>query len=189
MYRTAIIAMSIALSAATPALADEISDTLNSAIKSYEAGDLGRTNEDLTYAMQLITQKRGEALQAFLPEPIDGWELQKSKGSGNGGGLAMFGGGLTASAVYKRDRDRIEVQIIAGSPMIASMAMIFNNPAAIGAQGKLTRIGREKVLIKNDGELQSLVDNRILVQVSGKGSAEDKEALFRKIDLQGLKDF
>ncbi|MEZ5659225.1 MAG: hypothetical protein R3E83_12045 [Burkholderiaceae bacterium] len=189
MIRTALAAAAIGLAISTPVLADELGDTLKAALSSYEAGDLSRTNEDLTYAMQLLNQRRADALQKFLPEALDGWELSKSKGSNNGAGMAMFGGGLTANAVYRRDRERIEVQIIANSPMIASMAMIFNNPAAIGAQGKITRIGREKVLIKNDGEMQSLVDNRILVQVSGKAPAEAMEAYFRKIDLNGLKDF
>lgn len=188
MKRTATALLAIALSAATPAWGDEISDTIKSALESYGAGDVSRTHEDLTYALQLLNQKRADALKAFLPAPLDGWKLNESEGSA-GGGMAMFGGGLTASAKYTRDRDRVEVQIVADSPMVASMAMLFNNPAALGAQGKVTRIGREKVLVKENGEMQTLVDNRVLVQVSGRAPAKDLEAFFRKIDLNGLKSF
>jgi hypothetical protein len=188
MKRT-LAALTFAAAAVSPVWADELSDTIKGALASYESGDLGRTSEDLTYALQLLNQQRAETLKAFLPEPLDGWELRESKGSSNAGGMALFGGGLTASAEYRRERDRIEVQIISDSPMISSMAMIFNNPAALGAQGKIKRIGREKVLIKNNGEMQTLIDNRIMVQVSGRAPAEDMEAYFSKIDLRALKDF
>jgi hypothetical protein len=73
--------------------------------------------------------------------------------------------------------------------MIAAMAGMFANPAAMGAMGSVKRIGREKVIVTNDGELQALINNRILVQVTGSAPVEDKEAYFGAIDLAGLKDY
>ncbi len=66
---------------------------------------------------------------------------------------------------------------------------MFGNAALMGSMGKVKRIGRQKVVITNDGELQAMVDNRIFIQVTGRAPVEDKEAYFGAIDLAGLKDF
>jgi hypothetical protein len=66
---------------------------------------------------------------------------------------------------------------------------MFGNTALMGAMGQVKRINRQKVVITKNGELQALIDNRILVQIGGNASAEDKEAYFAAMDIKGLEDF
>ena len=100
-----------------------------------------------------------------------------------------FGGGLTATANYLRANERAMIQVSVDSPMVATMAMMMGNAAAMSAQGERKRIGRQKVLVTKRGEIQAVIDDHILVQVSGNAPEDVKEAYFKAIDLRGLKNF
>ncbi len=180
-------ALTLALVPATPALADEVSDSIRAALEAYEAGDVTLAKEELDYAGQLLSQMKAEGLSAFLPTPMDGWS--REDGETQALGAAMMGGGLTASATYTRAGERVEVSLMADNPMVTAMAGMFSSTAMMGAMGTLKRINGQKAVLTNDGELQALVNNRILVQVTGSGSTADKEAYFAAIDMDGLKDF
>ena len=173
--------------AALPAAADEIEEALQMALEAYKAGDINAAKEEVDYAAQLIAQMKAAGLNDFLPEALPGW----SRAEGDQGGQAMmgFGGGMTASASYSRDQDAIEIQLMADNQMVTSMAMMFGNAAMMGSLGKVKRIKRQKVVVTQQGELQAMVDNRILVQITGNAPVEDKEAYFAALDLRGLQDF
>lgn len=187
-FTTATLAAIVLAAAPLAASADEFAEVLEQARKAYADGDLAATNEELKYATQLLGQMRAAKLEALLPAAPSGWTRAEAK-SQNAAGMAMFGGGMTAEATYKKDRERVVVSVLTESPMVASMAMMFDNAAIAGAQGTLKRIEREKVLIKPEGELMSLIDNRILVTVKGKSGADTLEQFFRAIDLKALKAF
>ncbi|MQX37198.1 hypothetical protein [Roseospira navarrensis] len=182
---TLAVAVSIGLPA--PAHADEIEDSITAALDAYRAGDVDLAKEELDFAAQLLAQMKAEGLAGFLPPAMSGWT--REDGETQAMGAAMMGGGQTAGATYTRGSDTVDIQLVADNPMIAAMGAMFANPAAMGAMGSIKRIGREKVIVTNDGELQALVNNRILVQVSGSASVEDKTAYFEAMDIAGLKDF
>jgi len=73
--------------------------------------------------------------------------------------------------------------------MVTAMAAMFGNATLLGAMGQVKRINRQTVVITQQGELQALVANRILLQLSGNAPVEDKEAYFAAIDLKGLAAF
>jgi hypothetical protein len=87
----------VALALATlPAAADEFTDTLDSALKAYNSGDITGAREDLDYAGKLLTALKADALAKFLPEAPAGWtrEAASDDDSAAAGGLmGMFGGG------------------------------------------------------------------------------------------------
>ena len=58
----------------------------------------------------------------------------------------------------------------------------------MGSMGKVKRINRQKVVITNDNEIQTLIDGRIMIQISGNADLEAKEAYFKAIDLKALKE-
>ncbi|MGB7182430.1 MAG: hypothetical protein WBD51_10890 [Burkholderiaceae bacterium] len=165
--------------------ADDFTDTLENARQAYEEGDIGAAREELVYATQLLGQMRTKKLIGFLPEAIDGWERKDAKDQG-GAGLSVMGGGTTATANYKNDKEQIKISIIADSPMIQGLSMLFSNAALAGSQGTMKRIARQKVMVKPDGSLTTLVDKRIMVEVSGRAPAEIKEAYFKLIDFKAL---
>lgn len=181
------LAVALALGAA-PAGADEVEEALEYAIEAYRAGDLSVAKEEVDFAAQLIAQQKAAALGDYLPAALPGWTRHDDQQ----GGQAAFGG-MMASATYVSDaegsRNRVDVQIMANSQMVSAMAAMFTNPALMGSSGTMKRINRQKVMIDQQGEVKSLVDNRILVTIGGDASLEDKEAYFEAIDLRSLEAF
>ena len=185
--RKLIAAAALVAIVAGPAGADEVEETLEAALEAYRAGDIALAKEEVDFAAQLIAQQKAAGLAAFLPGPLDGWEKEES--GSEGASPAMFGGGSMASATYKGEAGRVEIQMMADNQMVASMAAMLGNAAMMGQMGTVKRKGRQKYVVTNQGEVQALVDNRILVQISGSADAAVKEAYFEAIDLEGLAAF
>lgn len=186
MKRICAVALSLALSA--PAAADEVEDALTMALEAYQVGDVTLAIEELDFAKTLLTQMKGQALQNYLPEAPSGWERRVSENSG-GGAAGFMGGGMVAEALYTRDTKRVNVQIMANGQMVTTMATMFGNSTMMSSMGKVKRHGRQKYVVTHDGEIQALIDGRILVQIDGSAPVADKEALFFEMDFAGLKAF
>lgn len=179
-----LAAVAVAL-AASPAMADEFTDTLNSALSAYNDGDIQYALEELTYAQELLNKMKSGAIQAFLPEAPEGWtrEIDTSAASG----LSMFGGGSGVAATYSNGSDTVTITIMMDNPMVTGLAALFSNPALMATQGKPLRVGREK-FIDQDGTLVSLIGGRILVQAEG-AAHEVMVPLLEKIDYRKLAQF
>ncbi len=172
-------------------IADDISDTLNEAIKSYENGEYTIAVEDINYALQLIQQKKSEGLAAHLPEPLEGWSAKKVESSSAGSGI--FGGGIGANREYKKGSSKIKIEILTDSPILQSMMGLFSNPMfAMSDGGKLERINRQKAIVKykeerERGEITIIVAKRFLVKVEGtKVSEDDLKAYAKMINFKKL---
>lgn len=169
------------------ARADEIEEAIRAALTAYQAGDIATTREELTYAVQVLSQVKAEGLAGYLPQAQPGWTREDVDTQAMGS--AFMGGGLMAQASYHRDGDTVDITLMADNPMVASMAGLFSTPGLAGAMGQVTRINRQTVIVTPDGELQTLVNNRVLIQITGTASAGDKEAYMAAIDVNALKDF
>ncbi|WP_300512666.1 hypothetical protein [Aliiroseovarius sp.] len=165
------------------ARADEVSDTLESALAAYNEGDIQYALEELEYAKQLIAAMKTDALSAFLPAAPDGWTREVN--SEMNAGLAFMGGGIGAEADYSRDGQTFSITIMADNPMIAAFAGMIGNAGMMGA--KLERVGRMKYM-NQDGELSGLVDNRILIQAKG-APVDVMIPVLKAIDVKALEDF
>ena len=183
MFRATFYAL-ILVAVANPALADEVTDTLSSALQAYEEGDIEYALEELDYAKQLLQQMTTQELAGFLPDAPAGWTREMAD-SDVTAGLAMMGGGAGASAEYSNGVDTVEIMMIADSPMVQMFAGMLSNAGMLGM--KLHRVGREK-FVDNDGELSGLVDNRILIQAEG-AAPEVMIPLLEDIDFKALEDF
>lgn len=183
MFRATFYAL-VMLSIANPALADEVTDTLSSALQAYEDGDIAYAVEELDYAKQLLNEMNTQELAGFLPEAPAGWTREIS-GSDVTVGLGMLGGGSGASATYSKGSESVEITLIADSPMATMIAGMLTNAGMLGM--KLHRVGREK-FVDNDGDLTGLIDNRILVQASG-ADPDVMIPLLEEIDYKALADF
>jgi hypothetical protein len=182
-----VLVTAVTLSMAHKARADDIADAIQAALEAYQAGDVNAAKEELDFASQLLSQAKAAGLADFLPEPLDGWE--RSEAESQAVGSAMMGGGLSASAAYTNGDTRVEIEMLADNPMVAAMAGMFSSTATMGAMGTVKRINRQTVILTNDGELQALINNRILIQVRGDAPVEDMEAYFAAIDMDALKAF
>ncbi len=142
--------------------ADEVSDTLQSALQAYEDGDIKYALEELDYAKQLLKQIQSTALTDFLPEAPEGWSREIDTETA---ALLGFGGtGAAAQATYSNGDEQFTIMFLADNPMIMSMGAMIANAGAMGA--KVVRVGRQKFMVQ-DNELTGLVDNRILVKADG----------------------
>lgn len=181
------IALILAALVALPARADDVEDSIAAALDAYHAGDIKKAKEEVDFASQLLGQMKAEGLSEFLPEALDGWERQDAETDSQA--MTAFGGGQMAEATYTSGDQRVDVQIMADNQMVTAMAAMFSNPMMMGAMGKVERIGGEKVVITEEGDIQALIGGRILVQIGGSADTAAKEQYFEAIDVEGLKKF
>jgi hypothetical protein len=171
------------LAFATPASADEISDTIQSALDAYNEGDTTYALEELNFAIQQINALKKDSLAGFLPEALDGWtrEIDDQMAAG----MMAFGGGVGASAEYRNGTNDFTITYMADNPMVASMAGMLANPALTG--GKMIRVGRQK-FVSQDGQMMALIGNRVLVQVDG-DDADAITAHLETVDFKAMAGF
>jgi hypothetical protein len=197
MHRLSVFTMTVAAAflfmtvVSSSVLADDVTDSINEALKQYNNGELADAVQSLDYSAQLIRQKKGGQLEAFLPKPISGWEAEDAKSEAMGS--AMFGGGITAERSYVKGDSRVNVKIITDSPMMQGMMMMFSNPMmATSDGGKLEKISGEKAIVKysgdnKDGNINMVIAGRFLVTVEGNDVArEDLIAYAEGIDFKKL---
>ncbi len=166
----------VLITISSPAFADDVTESINEALDYYKNGEFTDAVDSLNYASQLIQQKKSENLTTFLPEPLEGWSSKKPES--NAAGAAMFGGGITAVRKYAKGKNKITIEIVADSPMLQSVMMMFSNPMyATSDGGKLEKIKRQKAIVKfkpetNSGEIKIVVVNRFLVTVKGNNTTK-----------------
>ena len=174
--------------------ADEITDSIEEATEYYKESNYVEAANSLDYASQLIRQKRGDKLEALLPEPLAGWSAEDVKSQAAGPGF--LGGMISAKRMYKKDNSSVTIEIITDSPALQSMVMMFSNPAYASADGgKLLKIKRQKAIIKyhpsnKNGEINVVVAKQYLVSVKGRNiNQNDLVDYASAIDYKKLKKF
>ena len=173
------------LSAPAAFAADDILDAIDGAHKAYQAGDLGNAKQSLDLASQLIAQKNAEGFAALLPAPLPGWKAEKAQA--NAVGTAIFGGASAASRSYSNGKgDSVEVSITGDSAMVMQFAPMLANPALAGAMGKLIRVGSQRAIQTQDGDVMMMVANKFLINVQGSADAASKLAYAQAVDLAKL---
>lgn len=179
-----IVALALLAAFSTPALADDITEAMDQARKSYQAGDLGGAKQSLDLASQLIGQKNAEAFATLLPNALPGWKAEKVQTTALG---AVGFGASTASRTYNNAKgDHVEVQITGDSAMVSQIATFLNNPAMAGAMGKLVRVGNQRAIQDGDGNVKMIVANKFLISVEGSADGASKLAYAQAIDFAKL---
>jgi hypothetical protein len=172
------------LAFSTPVLADDVIDTLNSAMEAYQQGDIAYALDEIAYATQLLQALKSGNLTALLPEALASWSRTIDEDEGRALGMM---GGTGAVAVYTGGDREFRVQVTVDSPMVAMFAGAFGNATMLASMGKVERVGRERFL-NQDGELTGVIGGRILVQATGGDPAVMIEHL-ATIDFDALKAF
>jgi len=179
-----LCALGLLAALAMPAQADDISEAIDQARKAYQSGDLGGAKQSLDFASQLIGQKNAEAFATVLPNPLAGWKADKAQTQALG---AVGFGASTASRTYNNAKgDQVDVQITGDSALVTQIATFLNNPAMAGAMGKLIRVGSQRAIQDNDGNIKMVVANKFLVSVDGSADGASKLAYAQAIDVAKL---
>jgi hypothetical protein len=171
---------------ALPVLAaDDILDAIEQARKAYQSGDMASAKQSLDLASQLIGQKNAEAFAALLPAPLPGWKAEKAQATAVG--TAMLGGASAASRSYTNAKgDTVEVSITGDSAMVMQFGPLLNNPAMAGAMGKLIKVGDQRAIQNNEGDVILLVANKFLINVQGSADAASKLSYAQAVDVAKL---
>ena len=120
---------------------------------------------------------KSASLAKLLPAPLPGWtreEAAADDAESAGMAMAMFGGGTTASATYTDGTADVTITLVADSPMVSGLGALMGGIAGAGG-GKPIRIQRTQFTL-SDGDLQGVVDNKVMVNVGGSASLEQKQA-------------
>lgn len=177
---------------AAPVRADDVTDSIDEAVKAYKDGDYATAATSLDAAAQLVRQKRAEVFLKFLPPAPSGWTAEEPETTA--AGSAMLGGGITAEGRYTKDESSATVKIVTDSPMMSAMMMMMNNPMLLNSSdsGKMERIKGQKALVKynnaeKDGEINIAVGGAILVTITGSDlTAAELKAFAEGIDYGKL---
>src|SRR5437763_7238681 len=185
MHLMRIIAVAAILFTAAPALAaDEVIEAIDQARKAYQGGDLAAAKQSLDLASQLIGQKNADAFGKLLPAPLAGWKAEEVQTTSIGN---VGFGASTASRSYTNGKgDGVEVQITGDSAMVMQFATVLNNPAIAGAMGKLVRVGSQRAIQSQSGDVHMVINNKYMVLVNGSGNAADKLAYAQAVDIAKL---
>lgn len=174
----------------TVVMADEITDAINEGLQYYKQGKLSEAMGSLNYAAQLIGQKKGGSLEAFLPKPIQGWTAEDPISQA---AAQMLGGAVSAERRYQKDSANVTVRIVTDSPLLQGMIMMMNNPMiATSDGGKLEKISDQKAIVKyntssKEGSINIVLANRFLITVEGNDvSVEDLKSYASAIDYVKL---
>ena len=188
---TAVFLVTILVLAST-AWADDISDQIKEAIALYESGDYAGAVSELDFAAAQIRQLQAGKYSDALPDPLPGWESEAAETTAVSG--SMMGGAVGANREYRKADATAEIQILAESPMLQAIAMMFNNPMMLTSSGmELIKIKGHKAALEYDsanrsGEIMLVVLNTVLVTVSGSNiDQEDLEAYAGVIDYALIK--
>src|SRR3954447_2068504 len=90
-----VAALLLGIATASGAHADDVTDQINEALKAYQNHDTQTAIAALDAADNLLRQSRAEGLKKLLPPVPTGWTADAAASSAVG--VAMFGGGTTAS--------------------------------------------------------------------------------------------
>ena len=178
--------LTLAVSVAGPARADEVEDSIREGLEAYGRRDVSTARQALEQAVQLLAQQNADRLGAILPAPLPGWTAEDGDTQTNAGSMAMLGGGIQASRTYRRGDTSVEIQVIGDSPLVAQLIPIISSPALAASMGRLSRIGSARAIQTQDGKLMMVVANRFLISIEGSASAEDKQRYAGAIDLAAL---
>ncbi len=171
--------------------ADDVTETIEEAVKAYNDGDFVMAAQSLETATQLIKQKRAESLTEFLPKPPSGWEAADATSQAAAAGF--FGGGVTAEREYSKGDSTVTIKILTDSPMMQGVMMMMGNPMFANADGgKLIRLKGQRAMVKynapdKSGSVKVVVGGAILVEIEGSECAEEDLMVFANaIDYPGL---
>lgn len=176
-------------------LADEVTEQIDAGRKAYDSGELRQAMQELQFAVAGIQQRLNERYVKLLPTPLAGWTAEEAESQGAGMTGMLVGTSVTRRYHKDSSGEGIEINLLADSPMLQAMMMMLSNPMLMQSdpgtkpyrhQGHSGFLKQDKA--SDTWELNLIVANRILVQISGHGLS-DKEPLelyLKAMDLSAI---
>ena len=196
MKKTLMMSMITLALLTTTITADEIKEQISEALKAYDEKDYKGAIEELKFVMAQLEELKSTENSKLLPDPLDGWKFKATKSDGAGAAMAMFGGGGSSmSGKYIKDKERIDIEITANSPIMGMMNMAISNPAMISNDPtmKLYRYKRIKGVKKTEKdsvEITLLLTNQLMIKITGKNLKDEKvlKEYLDEMDMKKIKE-
>lgn len=183
ILRTIVVALAVSAAASPVLAADDISEAIDQARKAYQSGDLAGAKQSLDLASQLIGQKNAESFAALLPQPLPGWKAEKAQATAT----AFLGGASAATRQYANAKgETVDVSITGDSALLAQFGPVLANPAMAGAMGKVIKVGNQRGLQTQDGDIMMMINNKFLINVQGSADAAAKLSYAQAVDVAKL---
>jgi hypothetical protein len=168
--RLAVLALGVAL--VPGARADDVTDQINEALKAYQNHDTQTAIAALDAAANLMRQARAEGLKKLLPPTPPGWSADEAQSTAVG--VAMLGGGITASRAYHNGDQRVEVQIVTDSPVLQGLGALIGSPlATFGGMKTVVIGGRRMSYTESDHSYMTVVADKVIVRLEGNADTPD----------------
>jgi hypothetical protein len=156
----------------TGAVADDVTDQLNEALKAYESKDLSAASAALDLAATLIRQMAADVWKTVLPEPLAGWDADDPESTSVG--AAMLGGGTSVSRKFHRNNESVEITMLTGSPILQGIGALMGGGMVTSSDAKLSIVnGRKMTYTKSENSYQTLVGNKALVKIEGSKGVDE----------------
>ena len=186
---------------------DQIDTYIKDAQTYIAAKDYKNAQLSLQDAINELYNLIGQQIAESLPAEINGLKAD-GDATTNSAAMGMMGGGIMISKSYTNPTNKnndAEINIVANSPMIATMGMYMNNPAMLGEGYKSVKVGTQRAILKSEMEDRFVEDGKpeiqirsteiqiplgqtlITLQLSGFATEADELAFASKFDLAKLK--
>jgi hypothetical protein len=173
----------------------ELLSQIEAAKKAAVDKNYKEVNFSLQQALGTLAAIVGNEVLNQLPVDINGLKSVKENDRVTNAGLMMAGTSIQREYV-SGENNRIDLTIIVNSPMVASLAMIINNPmytSSMGGNEKVISVNGKRGMLKMDkenkgAELQ-IVSGQNLITINATGminSEADITAIASKLDFAKL---
>lgn len=178
------------------AVADSITDQIDSARRAYERGEPRVAIQALEFAAEEIKAQLTAEQLKVLPDPLPGWSADDAESATPGFAQMITGTNLTRRYAEAQTGAQVEIIVTADSPLLGMMGMMIGSPMMMQAAGGNTRpfgFQGHRGTIEQDPDggsikIALMVGTRILIQLDGSGGAtrQDLEAYLGAMDLKAL---
>lgn len=174
--------------------ADEVTDQLDAAKASYEAGELRAAAESLSSAVEAIRAQITAGLLTLFPPPFEGWTADEAQ-SQSGGLASMLTGTHLSRRYVREDGAEVNLTLMADSPMMPMLTMAISMPFMMQANQDLKTysLKGERGMMEHTPGSQTykvtlMVGNRLLLQGEGSGLADAApvEQYLQALDLEAI---
>ncbi len=118
----------------TGSLGSDFPKYIGNAKESYKKNDLEDTRYNLMLSMQQLDMKVGEEILKILPEKMDSMTLAKNFDN------VMATSGFIGTSIHREygstPKNKVEVDLITNSPLVASVNAWLNNPMMANMGGR-----------------------------------------------------
>lgn len=175
--------------------ADEVTDQLDAAKASYEAGELRAAAETLSAVVETIRAQITAGLLTLFPPPLEGWTADEAQ-SQSGGLASMLTGTQLSRRYVREDGAEVSLSLMADSPMMPMLTMAISMPFMMQANEDLKTYslkGERGMLEHTPGsqtyKVTLMVGSRLLVQGEGSGLADPGpvEQYLKALDLDAIR--